>query len=75
MLFLAAFVGIIAAIAPPVVSQVEELALGVSSGLQSVQDWLAGPPFDLGQDQIGEYVDRCDQPAAGQRAATSPTTP
>jgi predicted PurR-regulated permease PerM len=57
VLFLAAFVGIIAAIAPPVVSQVNDLATGVSSGLQSVQDWLSGPPFDLGQEQIGEYVD------------------
>ncbi|MCO7218966.1 AI-2E family transporter [Klenkia sp. PcliD-1-E] len=56
VLFLAAFVGIMAAIAPPVVSQVEDLALGVSSGLQSVQEWLAGPPFNLGQEQIGEYV-------------------
>ena len=57
VLFLAAFVGIIAAIAPPVVSQVNDLATGVSSGLQSVQDWLSGPPFNLGQEQIGEYVD------------------
>ncbi|WP_082556601.1 AI-2E family transporter [Modestobacter sp. Leaf380] len=58
VLFLAAFVGIIAAIAPPVVSQVNELADGVSSGLQSVQDWLSGPPFDLGEEQIGSYVDQ-----------------
>ena len=39
------------------ISQVEELALGVSSGLQSVQDWLSGPPFELGSEQIGQYVD------------------
>ncbi len=56
VLFLGAFVGIIAAIAPPVVAQVTDLADGVNSGLQSVEDWLAGPPFDLGQEQIGQYV-------------------
>lgn len=56
LVFLGAFVAIIAAIAPPVVSQVNELASGVSSGLESVQDWLAGPPLDLGEEQIGEYV-------------------
>ncbi len=56
VLYLAAFLGIVAAIAPPVISQIEELALGVSSGLQSVQDWLAGPPFNLAEEQIGDYV-------------------
>ncbi|MEI4274122.1 AI-2E family transporter [Klenkia sp. LSe6-5] len=58
VLFLAAFVGIMVAIAPPVVSQVEDLAAGVSSGLQSVQNWLSGPPFNLGEEQIGQYVDQ-----------------
>jgi len=58
LLFLAAFIGIIAAIAPPVVAQVNDLADGVSSGLQSVQDWLTGPPFNLGTEEIGAYVDQ-----------------
>ncbi|MCZ2860357.1 AI-2E family transporter [Blastococcus sp. VKM Ac-2987] len=56
--FLAAFVGIIALIAPPVVGQVEELAAGVSVGLQQLQEWLTGPPFNLGQEQIGGAVDQ-----------------
>ncbi|NEK85043.1 AI-2E family transporter [Blastococcus saxobsidens] len=56
--FLAAFGGIIALIAPPVVRQVEELADGVSIGLQQLQDWLTGPPFNLGQEQIGSAVDQ-----------------
>ncbi|MGY1986485.1 AI-2E family transporter [Blastococcus sp. SYSU DS0669] len=56
--FLAAFGGIIALIAPPVVRQVEELADGVSVGLQQLQEWLTGPPFNLGQEQIGTAVDQ-----------------
>ena len=56
--FLAAFGGIIALIAPPVVGQVEELAQGVSAGLQQLQGWLTGPPFNLGEDQIGQAIDQ-----------------
>jgi len=56
--FLAAFGGIIALIAPPVVRQVEDLADGVSDGLQQLQEWLTGPPFNLGEEQIGSAVDQ-----------------
>src|SRR4051812_1492072 len=55
--FLAAFVGIIAAIAPAVADQVVQLADQASSGLQDIQRWLSGPPFNLGEDQIGNAVD------------------
>lgn len=58
VLFLGAVIGIFAAIAPSVVQQVDELSSGVSSGLQSVQDWLSGPPFNLGTEEIGSYVDQ-----------------
>ncbi|SDP34619.1 Predicted PurR-regulated permease PerM [Klenkia soli] len=58
VLFLGAVIGVFAAIAPSVVAQVDELSDGVSSGLQSVQDWLSGPPFNLGTEQIGTYVDQ-----------------
>jgi len=58
VLFLAAVVGIFAAIAPSVVQQVDDLSSGVSDGLESVQDWLSGPPFNLGSEQIGTYVDQ-----------------
>lgn len=56
--FFAAFAGIIALIAPPVVGQVEELGTGVSEGLQQLQNWLTGPPFNLGEEQIGTAVDQ-----------------
>jgi predicted PurR-regulated permease PerM len=55
--FLAAFIGIIAAIAPAVADQAVELADSATAALQDVQTWLQGPPFNLGQDQIGQAVD------------------
>ncbi|MCW2703315.1 MAG: hypothetical protein JWQ37_1310 [Blastococcus sp.] len=57
LVFIAAFVGIIVAIAPAVADQVVQLADQASSGLQDIQKWLSGPPFNLGQDQIGNAVD------------------
>jgi predicted PurR-regulated permease PerM len=55
--FIAAFIGIIAAIAPSVGDQVTELADAATAALEDVQEWLQGPPFNLGEDQIGEAVD------------------
>jgi predicted PurR-regulated permease PerM len=55
--FLAALGGLIAVIAPAVGDQVGELAEQSTAGLQDVQEWLSGPPFDLGEDQVGQAVD------------------
>jgi predicted PurR-regulated permease PerM len=57
LVFLGAIGGIIAVIAPQVVGQVEELANGVTGGLQQVQEYIAGPPLNLGDEQIGNAVD------------------
>ncbi|MCZ2814051.1 MULTISPECIES: AI-2E family transporter [unclassified Modestobacter] len=57
LLFLGAFGGIIAVIAPQVVGQVEEVADGVTQGLEQVQDYLAGPPFNIDDQQVGNAVD------------------
>ncbi|MGY1839481.1 MULTISPECIES: AI-2E family transporter [unclassified Modestobacter] len=57
LLFLAAFGGIIAWIAPQVVNQVEDLADQFSAGLQEIQEWLAGPPFNLGDGQVDDAID------------------
>jgi predicted PurR-regulated permease PerM len=54
---LAALGGLIAAIAPQVANQVTELADAATAALQDVQEWLQGPPLNLGEDQIGEAVD------------------
>ncbi|WP_309229752.1 AI-2E family transporter [Blastococcus sp. TML/M2B] len=55
--FLGLFGALIAAIAPSIADQVTELADQASAGLQDVQEWLQGPPFRLGEDQIGDAVD------------------
>jgi predicted PurR-regulated permease PerM len=57
LLFLGLIAGIIGVIAPQVVGQVEDLADGVTGGLQQVQTWLAGPPFNLGDGQVDDAVD------------------
>ncbi|MCA0145128.1 AI-2E family transporter [Blastococcus sp. LR1] len=55
--FLAIFGGIIAAIAPQVADQVTELADQATAGLEDVQEWVQGPPLNLGEDQVGNAVD------------------
>jgi predicted PurR-regulated permease PerM len=55
--FLAVIGGLIAWIAPEVGSQAGELADSATAALEDVQAWLQGPPFNLGQDQIGQAID------------------
>ena len=55
--FLAGLVGVVAAIAPSVADQAGELADQSTAALDDVQEWLGGPPFNLDQNTIGEYVD------------------
>jgi predicted PurR-regulated permease PerM len=54
--FLGVIGGIFAVIVPQVVGQVEEVATQFSGGLQEVQGYLAGPPFNLDDDQVGNAV-------------------
>ena len=49
--------GIIGGLAPQVTSQTEELADQVTAGLGQVQEYVSGPPFNLGEDQVGNTVD------------------
>ncbi|MDQ4039857.1 MAG: AI-2E family transporter [Actinomycetota bacterium] len=46
-----------AVIVGPVAAQAEEVTDGVSGGIESVQEWVAGPPFNLGDDQVGAALD------------------
>lgn len=55
--FLALVIGIGAVIIVPVATQVEDVTEGVSGGIESVQEWLAGPPLNLGDDQVGAALD------------------
>jgi predicted PurR-regulated permease PerM len=54
---LAAFGGLIALIAPQVADQAGQLADQTVQALEDVQQWLQGPPFNIGEDQIGNAVD------------------
>ncbi len=57
MSFLLALLGIVALIAVPMASQSGELADGVVEGIQKVREWAAGPPLNIGDDQITAALD------------------
>jgi len=50
--------GLIAALAPQVTSQAGDLVDRATAGLTTLQDWLAGPPFNLGPDALGGLLDK-----------------
>lgn len=52
------FGGLIAVLAPQVTSQAGDLANRAVGGLTTLQQWLAGPPFNLGPDALGGLVDK-----------------
>jgi predicted PurR-regulated permease PerM len=51
-------VAIVAGLAPQVTGQADELADRVSEGLADVQEFVQGPPLNLGEDRIGGAVDQ-----------------
>ncbi|MFJ4466902.1 AI-2E family transporter [Streptomyces sp. NPDC089424] len=57
VLFLAVAAGAVALIAVPVASQSGELTDGVVEGIQRVREWAAGPPLNIGDDQITTALD------------------
>ncbi|MFG2334165.1 AI-2E family transporter [Streptomyces sp. NPDC048604] len=50
--FLLVVAGIVALIAVPVASQSGELSQGVVEGIQRLREWAAGPPLNIGQDEL-----------------------
>jgi predicted PurR-regulated permease PerM len=50
-------VGIVGGLAPQVTSQTEELADQVTAGLGQVQEYVTGPPLNLGEEQVGRTVE------------------
>lgn len=56
--FLALLVGVVAIIVLPVAAQAEQVTDGITGGIDSVQEWLTGPPLNLGDDQIGTALDQ-----------------
>ncbi|MFE7278104.1 AI-2E family transporter [Streptomyces sp. NPDC057623] len=57
LLFLLGIVVVVALIAVPMASQSGELADGVVEGIQKVREWAAGPPLNIGDDQITGALD------------------
>ncbi|MCP9956209.1 MULTISPECIES: AI-2E family transporter [Streptomyces] len=57
VVFLLVAAGIVALIAVPVASQSAELADGVAAGIQRLREWAAGPPLNIGDDQITKAFD------------------
>ncbi len=55
--FFVLLLGVGAVIILPVAAQAQEVTDGIGGGLESVQDWLAGPPLNLGDDQVGAAID------------------
>ncbi|WP_448609067.1 AI-2E family transporter [Geodermatophilus sp. URMC 60] len=58
LLFFAVVGGLFTWIVPQVADQAGELADAATAGLQDVQQWVTGPPLNLGEDQIGQAVDQ-----------------
>ena len=58
LLFFAVVGGLFTWIIPQVADQTGELADAATAGLQDVQEWVTGPPLNLGEDQIGQAVDQ-----------------
>ncbi|HEY5881269.1 MAG TPA: AI-2E family transporter [Nakamurella sp.] len=50
--------GLIAVLAPQVTSQAADLVDRATAGLTTLQEWLAGPPFNLGPDALGGLLDQ-----------------
>lgn len=56
LLALAILAGVVVAIIPTVGNQAPQLVQGAVGGIDQVQRWLGGPPFNLGSTQIGQAV-------------------
>ncbi|WP_037683794.1 AI-2E family transporter [Streptomyces griseus] len=57
VLFLLVAVGVVALIAVPVASQSGQLTDGVGEGIQRLREWAAGPPLNIGDDEITKAMD------------------
>jgi predicted PurR-regulated permease PerM len=58
--------GLLALLAPPVVDQFTGLDIGITAGVDRVQDWLADSPLPLDQAQITNLVDNLQQQLSGR---------
>ncbi|MGV0836981.1 AI-2E family transporter [Mycolicibacterium thermoresistibile] len=56
LLFVGIFSGVVALIVPPVLNQMPALIDQASEGINRMQDWVAGPPINLRQEQLDSFV-------------------
>lgn len=56
-----AFLGVLAAvfavIVLPVAEQADDVVTGIEGGLERIEEWVSGPPLNLGDDAVGQAVD------------------
>ncbi|WP_082961996.1 AI-2E family transporter [Mycobacterium sp. 852014-52144_SCH5372336] len=57
LLFLAIASGLIALIIPPLLNQMPALIDQATEGITRLQDWTAGPPLNLRQEQLERFAD------------------
>ncbi|HEX8626980.1 MAG TPA: AI-2E family transporter [Catenuloplanes sp.] len=57
VLFLLVAAGTVVLIAVPVAAQAGELATGVVNGIQQLRQWAAGPPLNIGADEVTKAFD------------------
>ena len=55
---IAVVVGLVSAIAPSVVKQWPQLWAQAQEGIQQLQTWAAGPPLNISDDKIYEWIDQ-----------------
>lgn len=48
--------GVITLISTSVSGSIDQIATSATTGIQSIQDWLRGPPINLGQGQLDSYL-------------------
>ncbi|KUI22186.1 hypothetical protein AU193_18165 [Mycobacterium sp. GA-1285] len=57
LLFLTMASGLIALIIPPLLGQMPALIDQATEGINRLQDWIAGPPLELRQEQLERFAD------------------
>lgn len=60
------FLGVLSALAPSVISQSQEVLDRATEGLQTVRDWLAGPPLNLDPEAFDQAIEQATEWAQGQ---------
>ncbi|WP_083276149.1 AI-2E family transporter [Pseudonocardia sp. HH130630-07] len=66
---LGAISGLFVAIAPSVAGQTQQITNGVVAALGQIQQWIIGPPLNLGAGQVGDIINQVTQQL--QASATS----